>query len=87
MECLRQNANSPYSVAEEASLLFAVTKNYLKDVNVEKIDKFKSDLFNQLNNFEADLANIMNTEAKLTDDVLEGLKRLVETVLEQNDYE
>lgn len=87
MECLRQNANSPYSGAEEASLLFAVTKNYLKDVNVEKIDKFKSDLFNQLNNFEADLANKINTEAKLTDDVQDGLKRLVETVLEQNDYE
>lgn len=87
MACLRQNANSPYSVAEEAALLYAVTRHYLDDINLDYIDKFKQDLFDQLNNFNKDLANNINHEAKLTPEVEAQLKTLVTTVLEQNNYE
>lgn len=87
MACLKQNANAPYSIAEEASILFAVTRNYLDNVSVDKIEKFKLDLCNQLNNFDKDLRDEINQEAKLTPEVEEGLKHLITTVLDNNQYE
>lgn len=87
MECLKQNANSPYSVAEEASLLFAVTKNYLDGIDASKIDKFKHDLFLELNNYHQDLVTKINNEAKLTDEVEASLDQLVTKVLKENSYE
>lgn len=87
MECLKQNANSPYSVAEEASLLFAVTKNYLDGIDASKIDKFKHDLFLELNNYHQDLVTKINNEPKLTDEVEASLDQLVTKVLKENSYE
>lgn len=87
MECLKQNANSPYSVAEEASLLFAVTKNYLDGIDASKIEKFKHDLFLELNNYQQDLVAKINNDPKLTDEIESSLDQLVTKVLSENSYE
>lgn len=87
MECLKQNANSPYSVAEEASLLFAVTKNYLDGIDASKIEKFKHDLFLELNNYQQDLVAKIDNDPKLTDEIESSLDQLVTKVLSENSYE
>ena len=87
MECLKQNANNPYSVAEEASLLFAVTKNYLDGIDASKIEKFKHDLFLELNNYQQDLVAKINNDPKLTDEIESSLDQLVTKVLSENSYE
>ncbi len=87
MECLKQNANNPYSVAEEASLLFAVTKNYLDGIDASKIEKFKHDLFLELNNYQQDLVAKIDNDPKLTDEIESSLDQLVTKVLSENSYE
>ncbi len=87
MKCLSQNVNSPYSVSEEAILLFAVTRKYLDSISVDSIDKFKKDLFNQLNNFEQELVTTINNNPKLTPEIEKELDRVVSLVLKQNSYE
>lgn len=87
MECLKQNANNPYSVAEEASLLFAVTKNYLDGIDTSKIEKFKHDLFLELNNYQQDLVAKIDNDPKLTDEIESSLDQLVTKVLSENSYE
>ena len=87
MECLKQKANNPYSVAEEASLLFAVTKNYLDGIDASKIEKFKHDLFLELNNYQQDLVAKINNDPKLTDEIESSLDQLVTKVLSENSYE
>lgn len=87
MECLKQNANNPYSVAEEASLLFAVTKNYLDGIDASKIEKFKHDLFLELNNYQQDLVAKIDNDPKLTDEIESSLDKLVTKVLSENSYE
>ena len=87
MECLKQNANNPSSVAEEASLLFAVTKNYLDGIDASKIEKFKHDLFLELNNYQQDLVAKIDNDPKLTDEIESSLDQLVTKVLSENSYE
>ena len=83
MEVLKQEANSPYSLSEEAVILFAVTKGLLKSVEVEDIKKIKQKLFMNLNNFTKDLVEEINAEEKLTPSIEEKLTKLIEKVLEE----
>ena len=50
VEVLKQDRNSPIAVENQVVIIYAVTHNYLKDVPVEKIGEFQTELFDYIDN-------------------------------------
>jgi len=77
MEVLKQEANSPLTLAEKSVILYAVNKGYLEDVEVEKIKQFERGLFTTLNSKHQDLIALIDSEKKLTDEIDIKIKELI----------
>ena len=60
-ELMKQDQNSPMSVAEMGAVLFAANEGYLKEVEVEKIKDFEQALLAYLH---SDYADLMKTTAE-----------------------
>jgi len=77
VEILKQDENSPQSVAEMTTVLFALNNGDLDDIDVKKIRDFEKGLLAHLNSAEADLMNGLNAKPELTDDVVANLKKAI----------
>jgi len=77
VEILKQDENSPLSVAEMTTVLFALNNGDLDDIDVKKIRDFEKGLLAHLNSAEAGLINGLNAEPKLTDEVVANLKKAI----------
>ena len=77
VEILKQDENSPQSVAEMTTVLFALNNGDLDDIEVKKIHSFEKALLAHLASAEAGLMNGLNAKPVLTDDVVEGLKKAI----------
>lgn len=80
MEVLKQGANKPLSIAEEAGILFAVKHGHLKDVEVSKVTQFEKNISNLLAGEFKELAQEINTNGKLTPEVEKELEALMQKV-------
>jgi len=77
VEVLKQDENSPQSVAEMTTVLFALNNGDLDDIEVNKIRAFEKGLLAHLASAEAGLMNGLNEKPELTDDVVANLKKAI----------
>ncbi len=78
VEILKQAQNDPYTVEDQIAIIYAGSKNLLKNVPVEKVKEFEADYIELLNAKHRDTLDTLK-KGKLTDDVIDTL---VETAKE-----
>jgi F-type H+-transporting ATPase subunit alpha len=78
VEILKQDRNSPIAVENQVVIIYAVTHNYLKDIPVDKIGDFESELFEYIDNGYAEIINSIRDTKELTAENEEALKAALE---------
>ena len=69
---LKQAQNDPMSVENQVAIIYAGSRNLLRDVPVNKVKEFEVDYIEFLNAKHKDALNILKS-GKLTDDVTDIL--------------
>ncbi|GAB5563420.1 MAG: F0F1 ATP synthase subunit alpha [Winogradskyella sp.] len=72
VEILKQAQNDPYTVEDQVAIIYAGSKNLLKDVPVEKVKEFERDYIEYLNAKHRDTLDTLKA-GKLTDEVIDTL--------------
>lgn len=72
VEILKQAQNNPYKVEDQVAIIYAGSKNLLKDVPVNKVKEFETDYIEFLNTKHRDTLNTLKS-GKLTDEVIDTL--------------
>ncbi|WP_276168574.1 F0F1 ATP synthase subunit alpha [Zobellia alginiliquefaciens] len=72
VEILKQAQNDPYTVEDQVAIIYAGSKNLLRDVPVEKIKEFERDYLEFLNAKHRDVLDTLKS-GKLTDEVTDVL--------------
>ena len=78
-ELMKQNQYAPMSVAEMGIVLFAANEGFLEDVEVAKVLDFESALVSYMNSEHADFMKSVNEEGAYTDEVIDTMKKALET--------
>ena len=82
---LKQKNNAPVEVAHQVCILYAVTKGYLKDIDVAKVPEFELRLVEFMENRYGKVLDAIRTTGKLEADTEELLKTvLTELLAEMN---
>jgi len=77
VEILKQGQNEPFKVEDQVAIIFAGSKNLLKDVPVEKVKEFERDYLEFLNAKHSDTLNTLKA-GKLTDEVTDVLRKVAQ---------
>ncbi|MGJ8548479.1 F0F1 ATP synthase subunit alpha [Winogradskyella wichelsiae] len=72
VEILKQAQNDPFKVEDQVAIIYAGSKNLLKDVPVEKVKEFERDYLEFLNAKHRDTLDLLKA-GKLTDEVIDTL--------------
>ncbi|MCH4822519.1 F0F1 ATP synthase subunit alpha [Gramella lutea] len=72
VEILKQGQNDPYPVENQIAIIYAGSKNLLRDVPVDKIKEFERDYLEYLNAKHRDTLDTLKA-GKLTDEVIDTL--------------
>ena len=72
VEILKQAQNDPFTVEDQVAIIFAGSKNLLRDVPVDKVKEFESAYIEFLNAKHRDTLDTLKA-GKLTDEVIETL--------------
>ncbi|MEL4307104.1 F0F1 ATP synthase subunit alpha [Joostella sp. CR20] len=75
VEILKQAQNDPYTVEDQVAIIYAGSKNLLRDVPVEKVKEFESDYIEFLNAKHRDTLDTLKA-GKLTDEVIDVLSQV-----------
>ena len=73
VEILKQAQNDPFSVEDQVAIIYAGSKNLLKDVPVKKVKEFEKDFISYLNAKHRDALDILKA-GKLTSEVIATLE-------------
>jgi len=68
VEILKQAQNDPFTVEDQVAIIYAGSKNLLRDVPVEKIKEFENDFIEFMNAKHRDVLDLLKA-GKLTDEV------------------
>ena len=80
VEVLKQNRNSPIAVELQVAIIFAVVNNMLKDIAVEDISRFESELFEYLVATKDELLSSIRDTGVLSDETTAELTAAINTV-------
>ena len=83
VEVLKQRNNAPVEVAHQVCILYAVTKGYLKNLEVSKIAAFQEALFETMDVRYYDALQAIRTTGKLESETEESIRKAVTEVLQQ----
>jgi F-type H+-transporting ATPase subunit alpha len=72
VEILKQNQSDPFAVENQIAIIYAGSKNLLRDVPVENVKEFESDYLQYLNAKHKKTLEVLKA-GKLTDEVLDTL--------------
>jgi len=72
VEILKQAQNDPFKVEDQVAIIYAGSKNLLRDVPVEKVKEFQRDYLEFLNAKHRDTLDLLKA-GKLTDGVIDTL--------------
>ena len=72
MEILKQAQGDPFTVEDQVAIIFAGSKNLLRDVPVDKVKEFERDYLEFLNAKHRDVLEVIKS-GKLTDEVTDTL--------------
>ena len=75
VEILKQAVNDPYTVEDQVAIIYAGSKNLLKNVPVNKVKEFERDYIEFLNNKHRDVLNGLKA-GKFTDEITDVLERV-----------
>jgi F-type H+-transporting ATPase subunit alpha len=73
VEILKQAQNDPYTVEDQVAIIYAGSKNLLKDVPVKKVKEFERDYIDYLNAKHRDALDVLKS-GKLTEEVIATLE-------------
>ncbi|NDP25871.1 MAG: F0F1 ATP synthase subunit alpha, partial [Flavobacterium sp.] len=73
VEILKQNLNDPYTVENQTAIIYAGSKNLLRDVPVNKVKEFEKDYLEYLNNKHRATLDALKA-GKLTDEITDVLE-------------
>jgi len=73
VEILKQAQNDPYTVEDQIAIIYAGSKNLLRDVPVEKVKEFEKDYLAYLNTKHRDALDTLKS-GKLTDEAIAALE-------------
>jgi F-type H+-transporting ATPase subunit alpha len=79
VEILKQAQNDPFSVEDQIAIIYAGSKNLLKDVPVNKVKEFEKDYISYLNAKHRDALDTLKS-GKLTDEVTATLAAVAEEI-------
>ena len=72
VEILKQNENTPFTVEDQIAIIYAGSKNLLRDVPVEKVKEFERDYIELLNARHSGMLDTLKS-GKITDEVISTL--------------
>ncbi|NNK88364.1 MAG: F0F1 ATP synthase subunit alpha, partial [Flavobacteriaceae bacterium] len=75
VEILKQAQNDPFKVEDQVAIIFAGSKNLLRNVPVEKVKEFERDFIEFLNAKHRDILDVIRS-GKLTDEVTDTLTKV-----------
>ena len=75
VEILKQGQNDPFKVEDQVAIIYAGSKNLLKNVPVNKIKEFERDFIEFLNAKHRDTLDLLK-KGKLTDEVVDTLTKV-----------
>ncbi len=85
-ELMKQKPQSPMTVAEMGTMMFAANERFLEDVPVNKLLDFEAGLLGYMNSQHADFMNDINTTGRYDDAVVATLKAAIEKFKATNTY-
>ena len=83
VEILKQAQNDPFTVEDQVAIIYAGSKNLLKEVPVKKVKEFERDYIDYLNAKHRDALDILKS-GKLTDEVIATLESAAKEISQQN---
>ena len=83
VEVLKQGRNSPIAVELQVAIIYAVVNNMLKEIAVEDISRFESELFEYLTAVKSELLTSIRETGNLSDESEEELKAAILAVKEK----
>ena len=82
VEILKQDQGDPFTVEEQVAIIFAGSKNLLKNVPVDKVKEFERDYLEFLKAKHPDVLSVLK-EGKLTDEVTDTLTAVCKDLVEK----
>ncbi|MGY5845925.1 F0F1 ATP synthase subunit alpha [Salegentibacter sp. HM20] len=82
VEILKQGQNDPYPVENQVAIIYAGSKNLLRDVPVEKVKEFEKDYLEFLNTKHRDTLDALKA-GKLTDEITDTLAQVAKELSEK----
>jgi F-type H+/Na+-transporting ATPase subunit alpha len=79
VEILKQAVNDPYTVEDQVAIIYAGSKNLLKNVPVNKVKEFEKDYIEYLNNKHRDVLNSLKA-GKLDDNITDVLEKTAKEI-------
>ncbi|MBF2707223.1 F0F1 ATP synthase subunit alpha [Flavobacterium soyangense] len=79
VEILKQNLNDPYTVENQTAIIYAGSKNLLRNVPVNKVKEFEKDYLEYLNNKHRDILDALKA-GKLTDEITDVLESVAKEI-------
>ena len=80
---LKQKNNAPVEVAHQVCILYAVTKGYLKDIDVEQIPEFEQRLYEFMDSRNDDVLSSIRDTGKLEPDTEQALQAALNDLLKE----
>ncbi len=79
VEILKQAVNDPYTVEDQVAIIYAGSKNLLRNVPVNKVKEFERDFIEFLNNKHRDTLNALKA-GKLDDNITDVLEKTAKEI-------
>ena len=80
---LKQKNNNPKEVAQQVCIIYAVTKGYLNDIELEKIPEFEKQLEEFMDNYHPGVLENIRTSGKLETETENELKTALDELVAQ----
>ena len=77
VEILKQNESIPLSMAQEITILFALSKGHLDDVEIPKIGSFEEALHSYMESNHPDILSQIDTDKDVSDETSESLAKAI----------
>ncbi len=79
VEILKQNLSTPYKVEDQIAIIYAGSKNLLRNVPIEKVKEFENQYLEMLNAKHRDILDILKS-GKLTEEATEVLTNVAKEI-------
>ena len=76
---MKQGLNSPYTVEDQVAIIYAGSKNLLRNVPVNKVKEFEKDFLEFLNNKHRDILDALKA-GKLDDNITSVIENVAKEV-------